>query len=77
MAPEAKRAAAAKSTAMNEETQVATRDEYKKLHNKLCRLAKNANDPDKKSQAQVALQKLSSDREGMLQKFKEICPCRG
>lgn len=71
MAPKAKRAAAPKSTAMNEETQLATRNEYKKLHGKLSYLAKTTNDPDTKSQAQVALEKLSSDREGMLQKFKE------
>ena len=71
MAPKAKRAAAPKSTAMNEETQMATRNEYKKLHGKLSYLAKTTNDPDTKSQAQVALEKLSSDREGMLQKFKE------
>jgi len=41
------------------------------LHNKLCHLARFSNDPDKKSQAQVGLQELCSDREGMLQKFKE------
>ena len=46
MAPKAKRAAAPKSTAMNEETQLATRNEYKKLHGKLSYLAKTTNDPD-------------------------------
>ena len=44
MAPKAKRAAVPKSTAMNEETQLATRNEYKKLHGKLCYLAKTTND---------------------------------
>ena len=71
MAPKAKRSAAPKVAAMNEETQIATRNEYKKLHNKLCFLAKNSNDPDKKSQAQLGLQKLSEDRNTMLQKFKD------
>ena len=64
MAPKAKRAAVPKNAALNEEMQIQTRDEYKKLHNKLCFLARKSNDPDKKSQAQVGLQKLQSDRDG-------------
>ena len=71
MAPKAKRTAAPKSAALNEDMQIQTRDEYKKLHNKLCFLARKSNDPDKKSQAQVGLQKLQSDRDEMIQKFKE------
>ena len=71
MAPKAKRTAAPKNTALNEEMQIQTRDEYKKLQTKLCFLARKSNDPDKKSQAQVGLQKLQSDRDGMLAKFKD------
>ena len=71
MAPKAKRTAAPKSAALNEEMQIATRDEYKKLHNKLCFLAHKSNDPDKQSQSQLGLQQLQSDRNGMLQKFKD------
>ena len=70
MAPKAKRSAAPKVAAMNDELQIATRNEYKKLHNKLNFLAHNSNDPDKKSQAQIGLQKLAKDREEMLEKFK-------
>lgn len=47
MAPKAKRNPAPESAGLNEELQVATRPEYKKLHNRLRFTARNSKDTDK------------------------------